>query len=60
MSEKDLVNFIDSSNRMGANVSLDTTYVNANDINEDNRIQEISGLLDDGVVHVTVQRFVVY
>ena len=56
----DLVNFIDSSNRMGANVSLDTTYVNTNDVNADNRIQEISGPLDDGVVHVTVQRFVVY
>ena len=56
----DLVSFIDSSNRMGANVSLDTTYVNTSDINADNRIQEISGPLDDGVVHVTVQRFVVY
>ena len=54
----DLQNYIDSANRMGANVSLDTTYQNTSDQNSDNRVKDVTGPLDDGVVHVTVWRFV--
>ena len=56
----DLVNYIDSANRMGANVSLDTTYENTSDQSSDKRVKDITGPLDDGVVHVTVWRFVLY
>ncbi|MBR2676957.1 MAG: PASTA domain-containing protein [Solobacterium sp.] len=56
----DLVSYIDSANRMGANVSLDTSYENTNDVNSDKRVKDITGPLDDGVVHVTVWRLVLY
>ncbi len=54
----DLVNYIDSANRMGANVSLDTSYENTTDHDSDKRVKDVTGPLDDGVVHVTVWRFV--
>ena len=59
-SYDDFVNYIDSANRMGANVTLDTTYENTNDQSSDKRVKDATGPLDDGVVHVTVWRFVLY
>ena len=43
---------------MGANVSLDTSYENTTDHDSDKRVKDVTGPLDDGVVHVTVWRFV--
>ena len=56
----DLQSFIDSANRMGANVYLNINYTDTQDADSHNRIRQISGPADDGRIDVTVMRLRVY
>ena len=51
----ELVAYIDNVNRLGANVTLDPSYVDTGNANDNNKIAMVEQL-DDGTIHVRVQR----
>ncbi len=52
----ELQNYIDSANRMGANVNLDVVYEATNDAAAHNKVHNIQGPADDGEIDVWVWR----
>lgn len=54
---EDFETFIESANRLGANVSLSPSYIDTGDIEKDGLIVMIEGPMDDGTIHVRVTRY---